>query len=203
MREGERMTNSSTVLIVEDEENLADLFGIWLREQFTVHVAYNGEDALEIFAEESIDIVLLDRRMPGLSGTEVLQSIRKNGDCQQVIMVTAVRPTEELTSIDVDDYLIKPIDQTKLIQAVEAAELVLTYEDSLTELLSLTARKATLEANLDRTELEADDRYGDLLQRIRELEEQADTTLERLATDYQIDMLVRDQRIGSQPVEQL
>lgn len=194
------MTHSSTVLIVEDEKNLADLFGIWLQEQFEVHVAYTGEDALEIFAEESIDIVLLDRRMPGLSGTEVLQSIREGGDAQQVIMVTAVQPTEDLASIDVDDYLLKPIDRTKLLRAVEAAELVLTYEDSLTELLSLTARKATLEANLDKTELEKDDRYGDLLQRIRELGEEADTTLQRLETDYQIDMLVRDQRIGSQPV---
>ena len=196
------MTHSSTVLIVEDEENLADLFGIWLQEQFEVHVAYSGEDALEIFAEEPIDIVLLDRRMPGLSGTEVLQSIREGGDAQQVIMVTAVQPTEDLASIDVDDYLLKPIDRTKLLRAVEAAELVLTYEDSLTELLSLTARKATLEANLDKTELEQDERYGGLLQRIRELVEEADTTLQRLETDYQIDMLVRDQRIGSQPVEQ-
>ncbi len=195
------MTHSSTVLIVEDEENLADLFGIWLQEQFEVHVAYSGEDALEIFAEEPIDIVFLDRRMPGLSGTEVLQSIREGGDAQQVIMVTAVQPTEDLASIDVDDYLLKPIDRTKLLRAVEATELILTYEDSLTELLSLTARKATLEANLDKTELEKDDRYGDLLQRIRELEEEADTTLQRLETDYQIDMLVRDQRIGSQPVE--
>ena len=196
------MTHSSTVLIVEDEKNLADLFGIWLQEQFEVHVAYSGEDALEIFAEEPIDIVLLDRRMPGLSGTEVLQSIREGGDAQQVIMVTAVQPTEDLASIDVDDYLLKPIDRTKLLRAVEAAELVLTYEDSLTELLSLTARKATLEANLDKTELEQDERYGALIQRIRELEEEADTTLQRLETDYQIDMLVRDQRIGSQPVEQ-
>ena len=196
------MTHSSTVLIVEDEENLADLFGIWLQEQFEVHVAYSGEDALEIFAEESIDIVLLDRRMPGLSGTEVLQSIRESGDAQQVIMLTAVQPTEDLASIDVDDYLLKPIDRTKLLRAVEAAELVLTYEDSLTGLLSLTARKATLGANLDKTELEQDERYGALIQRIRELKEEADTTLQRLETDYQIDMLVRDQRIGSQPVEQ-
>ncbi|KAB7513030.1 response regulator [Halosegnis rubeus] len=196
------MTHSSTVLIVEDEENLADLFGIWLQEQFEVHVAYSGEDALEIFAEESIDIVLLDRRMPGLSGTEVLQSIRESGDAQQVIMLTAVQPTEDLASIDVDDYLLKPIDRTKLLRAVEAAELVLTYEDSLTGLLSLTARKATLGANLDKTELEQDERYGALIQRIRELKEEADTTLQRLETDYQIDMLVRDQRIGSEPVEQ-
>ena len=196
------MTHSSTVLIVEDEENLADLFDIWLQEQFEVHVAYSGEDALEIFAEESIDIVLLDRRMPGLSGTEVLQPIRESGDAQQVIMITAVQPTEDLASIDVDDYLLKPIDRTKLLRAVGAAELVLTYEDSLTELLSLTARKATLEANLDKTELEQDERYGALIQRIRELEEEADTTLQRLETEYQIDMLVRDHRIVSEPVEQ-
>lgn len=196
------MAHSSTVLIVEDEKNLADSFGIWLQEQFEVHVAYSGEDALEIFAEESIDIVLLDRRMPGLSGTEVLQPIRESGDAQQVIMITAVQPTEDLASIDVDDYLLKPIDRTKLLRAVGAAELVLTYEDSLTELLSLTARKATLEANLDKTELEQDERYGALIQRIRELEEEADTTLQRLETEYQIDMLVRDHRIVSEPVEQ-
>ncbi len=197
------MTHCSTVLIVDDEENLADLFGIWLREQFEVYVTYSGEDALEIFAEESIDIVLLDRRMPGLSGTEVLQSIRENGDGQQVIMATAVQPTEDLASIDVDDYLIKPIDRRKLLRTVEAAELVLTYEDSLTELFSLIARKATLEANLDKTELEKDDRYGNLLKRIQELEEDADTTFKRLEAEYQIDMLVRDQRIRSQPVDQL
>ncbi len=196
------MADSSTVLIVDDEENLADLFGIWLQEQFEVHVAYSGKDALELFAEQPIDIVILDRRMPGLSGTEVLRSIRERSDAQQVIMVTAVRPTEELAAIDVDDYLFKPIDRSQLLRAVGAAELVLTYDESLTELFSLTARKATLETHLDKAELEKDDRYGDLVQRIRELEEQADTTVQRLESDYQVDVVIRDRRIGSQPVEQ-
>jgi len=196
------MADSSTVLIVDDEENLADLFGIWLQEQFEVHVAYSGKDALELFAEQPIDIVILDRRMPGLSGTEVLRSIRERSDAQQVIMVTAVRPTEELAAIDVDDYLFKPIDRSQLLRAVGAAELVLTYDESLTELFSLTARKATLETHLDKAELKKDDRYGDLVQRIRELEEQADTTVQRLESDYQVDVVIRDRRIGSQPVEQ-
>ena len=196
------MADSSTVLIVDDEENLADLFGIWLQEQFEVHVAYSGKDALELFAEQPIDIIILDRRMPGLSGTEVLRSIRERSDAQQVIMVTAVRPTEELAAIDVDDYLFKPIDRSQLLRAVGAAELVLTYDESLTELFSLTARKATLETHLDKAELKKDDRYGDLVQRIRELEEQADTTVQRLESDYQVDVVIRDRRIGSQPVEQ-
>ena len=196
------MADPSTVLIVDDEENLADLFAIWLQEQFEVHVAYSGKDALELFAEQPIDIVILDRRMPGLSGTEVLRSIRERSDAQQVIMVTAVRPTEELAAIDVDDYLFKPIDRSQLLRAVGAAELVLTYDESLTELFSLTARKATLETHLDKAELKKDDRYGDLVQRIRELEEQADTTVQRLESDYQVDVVIRDRRIGSQPVEQ-
>jgi DNA-binding response OmpR family regulator len=196
------MADPSTVLIVDDEENLADLFAIWLQEQFEVHVAYSGKDALELFAEQPIDIMILDRRMPGLSGTEVLRSIRERSDAQQVIMVTAVRPTEELAAIDVDDYLFKPIDRSQLLRAVGAAELVLTYDESLTELFSLTARKATLETHLDKAELKKDDRYGDLVQRIRELEEQADTTVQRLESDYQVDVVIRDRRIGSQPVEQ-
>ncbi|MFC7185986.1 HalX domain-containing protein [Halorubrum yunnanense] len=58
------------------------------------------------------------------------------------------------------------------------------------------------QANLDRTELEDNSRYGDLLQRIRDLEKQSDTTLQRIESDYQIDMLVRDQRISAQPEEQ-
>lgn len=196
------MADPSTVLIVDDEENLADLFAIWLQEQFEVHVAYSGKDALQLFAEQPIDIVILDRRMPGLSGTEVLQSIRERGHAQQVIMVTAVRPTEELAAIDVDDYLFKPIDRSQLLRTVGAAELVLTYDESLTKLFSLTARKATLETHLDKAELEKDDRYGDLVQRIRELEEQTDITVQRLESDYQVDMVIRDRRIGSQPVEQ-
>lgn len=196
------MADPSTVLIVDDEENLADLFAIWLQEQFEVHVAYSGKDALQLFAEQPIDIVILDRRMPGLSGTEVLQSIRERGHAQQVIMVTAVRPTEELAAIDVDDYLFKPIDRSQLLRTVGAAELVLTYDESLTKLFSLTARKATLETHLDKAELKKDDRYGDLVQRIRELDEQTDTTVQRLESDYQVDMVIRDRRIGSQPVEQ-
>jgi DNA-binding response OmpR family regulator len=196
------MSHSSTVLIVEDEANLADLFGIWLQDQFEVHVAYSGEDALDIFAEERIDIILLDRRIQRLSGKEVLQSIRESGDSQQIIMTTAVQPTGKLASIDVDDYLPKPVDRAELIEAVEAAELVLTYEDSITDLLSLSARKASLETNLDEDKLKQDDQYGDLIRRIRELKQQADATLQGIESGYQIDMLLREQRIGPQPVEQ-
>ena len=80
--------------------------------------------------------------------------------------------------------------------------MVLTYEDSITDLLSLSARKASLETNLDEDKLKQDDQYGDLIRRIRELKQQADATLQGIESGYQIDMLLREQRIGPQPVEQ-
>jgi response regulator RpfG family c-di-GMP phosphodiesterase len=192
---------SSTVLIVGDEKNLADLFDIWLQGEVEVHVAYSGEDAIEVFAEEAIDIVILDRRMRGVSDQELLESIREREDSQQIIMITAVQPTEELAPINVEDYLIEPINGAKFLRAVKSAELVLTYEDLIAELLSLAEKKAMLEVNLDTKELEVVDRYGELLEQISELEQQADETLQRLESNYQIDMLVREQRIGTQSVE--
>jgi CheY-like chemotaxis protein len=62
------------VLIVEDEQAVADLYARFLEPTYGVHTAYNGTDTLEKMSDE-VDIVLLDRRMPGLSGEEVLEAI--------------------------------------------------------------------------------------------------------------------------------
>ena len=79
------------VLVVEDEPDLADLYATWLKIDYSVRTAYGGEEAVEQLDDE-IDVVLLDRRMPGLSGDEVLTKIRERGiDCY-VSMVTAVEP---------------------------------------------------------------------------------------------------------------
>ncbi len=79
------------VLVVEDEPDLADLYATWLRGEYRVRVAYGGREALEKLDDE-VEVVLLDRRMPDLSGDEALKEIRERGfDCR-VAMVTAVEP---------------------------------------------------------------------------------------------------------------
>lgn len=94
------------ILVVEDERDVADLYTTLLATKYDVQTAYNGQQALEL-VDETIDIVLLDRRMPGLSGDEVLQEIdSRNYECQ-VVLVTAVEPDFDIIELGFDAYVKK------------------------------------------------------------------------------------------------
>ena len=70
----------ATVVVVEDEPDLADLYTAWLDDDYDVHAAYGGEEALELIDDlGAVDVVLLDRRMPEVSGDEVLSALRDRG----------------------------------------------------------------------------------------------------------------------------
>lgn len=67
-----------TVLAVDDEPDLAELYRVYLDATYDVRIATGGEEALSMM-DESVDVVLLDRRMPEMSGHEVLEAIRGKG----------------------------------------------------------------------------------------------------------------------------
>lgn len=95
---------TGTVLIVEDEQPLADLYAAWLTETYSIRTAYDGEQALDQL-DEQVAVVLLDRRMPQLSGDDVLERIReRNYDCH-VAMVSGVHPDFDIIEMGFDDYL--------------------------------------------------------------------------------------------------
>jgi DNA-binding response OmpR family regulator len=98
-----------TVLIVEDESDLAALYAHYLSDHYTVKTANSGEEALKLF-DGTVDVVLLDRKMPGLSGDEVLREVSRRGyDCR-VAMVTAVTPQSDIVDFGIEDYLVKRCD---------------------------------------------------------------------------------------------
>lgn len=112
-----------TVMFVDDEQDLADMYSLWLEDRFEVLTAYSGEEALESI--EDVDIVFLDRRMPGLSGDEVLDRIiERDLDCP-VVMLSAIEPDFEVT-IGYDKYLTKPVTESTLHETVN--ELLLYRE---------------------------------------------------------------------------
>ena len=75
------MSTQPTILVVDDERQLADLYATWVGDDYAVRTAYDGQSALEQ-ADEAVDVVLLDRHMPDLTGDEVLGRIRDRGlDC--------------------------------------------------------------------------------------------------------------------------
>jgi DNA-binding response OmpR family regulator len=94
-------------------------------------------------------VVLLDRRMPGMSGDEVLEHIKDwELECR-VVMVTAVDPDENIIEMGFDDYLSKPVSKSKVIDTIDQLVLFDRYEELLTEYHSLTKAYATLKSNLE------------------------------------------------------
>jgi len=108
----------ATVLVVDDEPDIAESYGQWLRDDHDVRVTTSGEDALDRL-DGTVDVVLLDRRMPGLSGAEVLEEIADRDVDPGVVLVTAVDPGFEIVELDFDNYLPKPVTPDDIVEAVE------------------------------------------------------------------------------------
>lgn len=102
---------------MEDEPEVNELLEVYLRDEFDLLTALSGESAIERL-DESIDVVILDRRLPGISGDEVGKEIRNRGLDIQIIMVTAVDKSEHSGFTDYDDYLEKPIGKDELISSI-------------------------------------------------------------------------------------
>ncbi|MGV9669392.1 MULTISPECIES: winged helix-turn-helix domain-containing protein [unclassified Gordonia (in: high G+C Gram-positive bacteria)] len=111
------------VLIVEDEESLADPLAFLLRKEgFEASVVNDGAQALSVFDRISPDIVLLDLMLPGVPGTEVCKALRARSSVP-VIMVTA-RDSEidKVVGLELgaDDYVTKPYSARELIARIRA-----------------------------------------------------------------------------------
>ena len=177
------MTDELTILVVDDERDIADLYTTWLQGEYEVRTAYGGEEALEN-VDEDVDIVFLDRQMPNHSGDEVLERMREQGlDCR-VVMVTAVDPDFDIVSMAFDDYLTKPIMADDLNEAVERMRERDEYDQTLNEYFALTSKKATLEAEKTPSELQNNDEYQQMVERVEELESKADPMITKFEGDY-------------------
>lgn len=176
-----KSTDEPRVLIVDDEEQITDLYCNHLKELYDVRKGYSGKEAIEK-VDETVDVVLLDRRMPDVSGDEVLKRIRaKDFDCQ-VVLVTAVDPEADIVDMPFDDYLSKPVDDDDLIDAVEHQLTVREYSETYQELNRACSKLNALEAEKSIDGLERLHEYQELKEKIERLETDQEDLLEEL--DY-------------------
>ena len=112
------------LLLVDDEPAVRDLLHEYFAGQgYTVSTAANGEMALAAVRAQRPDLVMLDIRMPGLDGVEVLRRLRRYDTTLPVVMVTANEDVElarELLGMGAFDYVAKPFDFSHLEQVVAA-----------------------------------------------------------------------------------
>ncbi|MFB6091844.1 MAG: response regulator [Haloquadratum sp.] len=173
--------DTTQILVVEDESDLAELYAIYLSDSYEVQTATDGETALELVDDET-DVVLLDRRMPGMTGDEVLDEIRDRGiDCR-VAMITAVEPDADIMDMPFDDYLVKPVTREDLHGLVDVLLRRADYDERSQEFFQLASKKAALESAPD-ISVEELDEYAELTARMEELRMDLDDTLTELSDD--------------------
>lgn len=169
---GNTIDERPTVLVVDDDRDTADLVTKYIADDYDVETVYSGEAALDI-VDSSVDVVLLDRLMPDVSGDEVLETIRERGiDCR-VVMITAVEASLEIIDLPFDDYLVKPVTRAVVHDAVERMVIRDAYDESIQEIVAVASKMATLESKLPIHKLKANDEYAALEDHLSELREDA------------------------------
>ena len=112
------------ILLIEDDPKLNEALCCALRrEGYEVDTCLNGHDGLYYMETGSADLVLLDRMLPGLSGTEILQQRRSAGDTTPVLLLTALGTlADRVEGLDLgaDDYLVKPFAMEELLARIRS-----------------------------------------------------------------------------------
>jgi CheY-like chemotaxis protein len=119
-----------TVLIADDESALTDSVALWLADQYDVRTAYTGTEAVDMY-DASVDIVIVDRRMPGLSGDEVCTQLQDRAGNPKMILLTASSinhshwsHTHNYTTVNQSDLSLfdgriqKPVSKTDLLDTL-------------------------------------------------------------------------------------
>lgn len=118
----EKRPRTMRILLVEDDEKLNHSLAFQLSaEGFSVDACRDGEEALYYIQEQIHDLILLDRMIPRISGTDVLEQMRKAGNQTPVILITALGTLEDkVTGLDLgaDDYLVKPFAFEELMARI-------------------------------------------------------------------------------------
>ena len=119
------MTDSSnTILVVEDNKDLLNLLEINLRDEgYSINTAENGEIALQMFEQQTPDLVVLDVMLPKVDGFEVCKQIRRKNRMVPILMLTAkAEEVDKVLGLELgaDDYMTKPFSIREFLARVKA-----------------------------------------------------------------------------------
>jgi DNA-binding NtrC family response regulator len=133
-----------TILVVDDDPGLRESFRLVLEDEFEVLDVPDGQQALDIVRSCQVDLVLLDIRLPGMDGLEVLERIKGMDEQLDVILVTAVKTVRTAVSamkLGALDYLTKPFDEDEVLALIRRALEKRALEREVAFLRSELARR--------------------------------------------------------------
>ncbi len=117
------MIGKQKILIVDDDENIAELISLYLtKECYECKVVNNGEEALEAAREFEPNLMLLDLMLPGMDGYQVCREIRTRSNLPIIMMSAKGEVFDKVLGLELgaDDYIIKPFDTKEMVARVKA-----------------------------------------------------------------------------------
>lgn len=111
------------ILICDDEKDIVNALKIYLsQEDYILHTAYNGEDALEVLAAERIDLLLLDIMMPKLDGIQTMVRLREKYRLPVILLTAKSEDTDKILGLNLgaDDYITKPFNPMEVLARVKS-----------------------------------------------------------------------------------
>ena len=157
------------VLVADDNKRVNTMHTAWLDDDYTVRTASDGEETLRRL-DTDVGVVVLDRRMPGLSGGEVLDWIRSQRYDIRVVVVTSRDVDLDILDMEFDEYLTKPVRRNELRTAVAELFERRNYSSQLQQYLALQSKLGLLRAEYPDDTLETHELYQRLRSRLAELE---------------------------------
>ncbi|MBQ8998714.1 MAG: response regulator transcription factor [Clostridium sp.] len=135
------MKNNINILVVDDEKTIVDVIEVYLKKEgYTVFTASNGTEALKIFNDKKINLIILDLMLPDISGEEICKKIKNQIDIPIIMLTAKVNEDDVLNGFKqgADDYVIKPFSVKQLIARVTA--ILRRYKVNKNEIMSFNNR---------------------------------------------------------------
>lgn len=160
--------SNKLILIIEDEEDILELFEYTLQKEGyeTIGFLTVDKNVRNILDEENIDLILMDRNLPGIEGTTFINEIKKQGYTNPVIYVTAKDNDEDiLQGFDshADDYITKPFNLKELCARVKAVIKRSSKEVDVLKIKDIVYKSSNKKFYIDNIEVELTNLEHDLL----------------------------------------
>jgi DNA-binding response OmpR family regulator len=166
-------------LLADDEPALLDLYAAWLGDEDVAVVrATCGATALDRCETVDVDVAMLDRHMPRVSGDEVVDALADRADAPRIAFLTAASPELDILDVGIDAYLTKPVDSGEFVAAVRS----LLRRDRLPEIaeryVAGLSKRAALLSTASRGALRTDPDYVSFEDRLSRLAGRVDHRLD-------------------------
>lgn len=139
-----------SILYVDDEQNNLDAFTAAFRRFYQIHTALSAKEGIELLGKNQVQVIITDQKMPGMTGTQFLESILLNYPDVMRIILTGYSDMEALikavNTCRIFRYITKPWNEKELKEAIDSALLTYSVEHGNKELL-LHLKKEIMEQN--------------------------------------------------------